>query len=212
MSIHDDMSEDDVLRAAAACLSALPVAGPPAAEAIMARGRARRRRTVTGLGLAGTVGVTALALGLAGVLGGHSPAHAGTTIRTAAFTLTRNANGTDTLTISPLVLVEPGTLQSDLAQYGIQAMVHSGSFCSSDPAPDWSQVMSFSPRGNGPVLNPTITINPSAMPASSELSFGYFQLPVGQETALALINTKSYTCTSTAPTVPPAGGALFSGS
>jgi hypothetical protein len=47
------------------------------------------------------------------------------------------------------------------------------------------------------------------MPASTELSFGYFQLPVGQETALALINTNSYTCTSTAPTAPPAGGGLF---
>ena len=211
MNIHDDMSEDDVLAAAATSLSALPVAGPPAVEAIMVRGRARRRRTVTGLGLAGTVGVTALALGLAGVFGGHSPAHAGTTIRTAAFTLTRNANGTDTLTISPRVLVEPGTLQNDLAQYGIRAMVRTGSFCSSNPAPDWSQVMSFSPRGkgNGPVQNPTITINPTAMPASTELSFGYFQLPVGQETALVLINTNSYTCTSTAPTAPPAGGALL---
>jgi hypothetical protein len=209
MNIHDDMSEDDVLRSAATCLSALPVAGPPAAEAIMARGRTRRRRTVTGLGLAGTVGITALALSLAGTFAGHSPVHAGTTIRTAAFTLTRNANGTDTLTISPLVLVEPSTLQNDLAQYGIQAMVHTGSFCSSNPAPDWSQVMSFWPQGYGPVRNPTITINPSAMPASTELSFGYFQLPAGQETALALINTNSYTCTSTTPTAPPAGGALF---
>jgi hypothetical protein len=163
----------------------------------------------TGLGLAGTVGVTALALGLTGAFGGYSPARAGTTIRAAAFTLTRNANGTDTLTISPMVLVEPGTLQNDLAQYGIRAMVRTGSFCSSDPAPDWSQVMSFSPKGNGPVRNPTITINPSAMPAGTELSFGYFQWPVGPETALALINTNSYTCTSTAPTAPPAGGALF---
>jgi hypothetical protein len=208
MNIHDDISDDDVLRAVATSLSALPVAGPPAAETIMARGRARRRHTVTGLGLAGTVGVTAPALGLTGVFGGHSQARAGTTIRTAAFTLTRNAIGTDTLTISPIVLVEPGTLQNDLAQYGIQAMVRTGSFCSSHPAPDWSQVMSFSPQGNGPVRNPTITINPSAMPAGTELSFGYFQRPVGPETALALINANSYTCTST-PTAPPAGGALF---
>ena len=107
------------------------------------------------------------------------------------------------------MLLEPGILQNDLAQYGIQAMVRTGSFCSSNPAPDWSQVMSFSPPGNGPVQNPSITINPSAMPAGTELSFGNFQLPTGQKTDLALINTNSYTCTSTAPSAPPPGGAVF---
>jgi hypothetical protein len=40
------------------------------------------------------------------------------TIRTAAFTLARNANGTATLTISPQVLIEAATLQNDLKQYG----------------------------------------------------------------------------------------------
>lgn len=69
--------------------------------------------------------------------------------------------------------------------------------------------MSF-PRGNGPVQHPTVTINPSAMPAGTELSFGNFQVPAGQQTDLALINTNSYTCTTTAPTSPPAGGAVFS--
>ncbi len=107
------------------------------------------------------------------------------------------------------MLLKPGTLQNDLAQYGIAAMVRTGSFCSSSPAPDWSQVMSFSPPGNGPVRHPSITINPSGMPAGTELSFGSFQVPSGQETALALINTSSYTCTSTAPAAPTAGGALF---
>jgi hypothetical protein len=84
-------------------------------------------------------------------------------IRTAGFTITRNANGSATLTINPRVLFDPDTLQGDLAQYGIPAKVTAASFCSSDPAPSgFSQVVTFSPA-----------------------------------------------CTSTAPTSPPASGALL---
>ncbi len=182
------------------------------AEQIVSRSRAIRasghRRLAAGITAVAAAGSVVLGLGLSGALGAAPDAGTGT-IRTAAFTLTRNSNGTATLTISPRVLLEPGILQNDLAQYGIQAMVRTGSFCSSNPAPDWSQVMSFSPPGNGPVQNPSITINPSAMPAGTELSFGNFQLPTGQKTDLALINTNSYTCTSTAPSAPPPGGAVF---
>jgi hypothetical protein len=216
MNIQDEMSDDDVLRAAATSLSTLPVAGPPAAKAIMARGRARRRRTLTGLGLAGTAGAAALALGLTGAFG-SAPAYSTGTIRTAAFTLTRNANGTDTLTINPQVLVVPSTLENDLAQYGIPAMVDVGSFCSTNPAPaGFFQVVTFSPKGtaagqavpgNGSGPQPTITINPSAMPAGTELSFGIFQLPT-QEGVFTLIDKNSYTCTSTAPTTAPRAGSL----
>ena len=177
--------------------------------------RARRRIPA----IAGTLAAAAaivLGLGLTGAFG-SAPARSIGTIRTAAFTLTRNANGTDTLTINPHVLIDPGTLQNDLAQDNIPAMVHRGSFCSSNPAPPgFLQVVSFSPQGNGPpastpvpVQDPAITINPSAMPSGTELSFGNFQLPTGQETAFMLINTNSYTCTSTAPTAPPPGGTLF---
>ena len=205
------MNDDELTTMVRAQRHIVPMTTP--VDEIISRGRtvrARRRIPVIAGTLAAVTG-TVLGLGMAGVFG-SAPARGLSTIRTAAFTLTRNANGTDTLTMRPLVLVEPGTLQNDLAQYGIPAMVQTGSFCSSNPAPDWSHVMSFSPQGNGPVQHPTITINPSAMPAGTELSFGYFQLPARQETALALINTNSYTCTSTAPTAPPAGGALFAGS
>jgi hypothetical protein len=44
-----------------------------------------------------------------------------------------------------------------------------------------------------------MTINPAAMPAGTQLSFGYFKLSTGQETAVTLISTNSYTCSSTAP-------------
>ena len=116
-----------------------------------------------------------------------------------------------------LRLLEPGTLQSDLAQDGIPAMVTTGSFCSSDPAPaGLSQVVSIQksqlaappPVVGKPQQRParTMTINPAALPAGTELSFGNFQLANGAQTSYTLIDTGSYTCTSTAPASPPADG------
>jgi hypothetical protein len=216
MNVHDEMSDNEVLRAASDSLSAIPMATPPDVKAIMARGRARRRHrlsAVTGLSVAGVAAGTALALGLTGVLG---PARTPGTIRTASFTLASNANGTATLTINPKELLDPAALQSDLAQDGIPAKVTSGGFCSSDPHPaGFSQVVSV----NGPSnvspqsgVQPTITIDPSAMPAGAELSVGYFQLSSGeaageQQADVVLIDTSSYTCTSTPPDPngPPAG-------
>jgi hypothetical protein len=111
------------------------------------------------------------------------------------------------------VLLEPSTLQDDLEHDGIRAMVTVGSFCSSDPAPaGFLQVMSFpgSPADPGPVA--AVTIDPAAMPAGTELSFGIFQLATSQQASFALIDTGSYTCTSTAPTRPPYHGVMFGSS
>jgi len=221
------------------------MARPPAAAEIIRLGDLRRRRSRTrqalgGLSAAGVVGAgVALGLsaagGVAGGVAGTAPTHAtGTvghatgTIRTAAFTLVRNANGTDTLTINAKVVLEPATLQSDLARDGIPAMVTAGSFCSSDPAPaGFSQVVSVpkiqhgrlvlvpdiqhgqlppsgpKPRRPRPVQDQTMTINPAAMPAGTELSFGNFQVRNGAQTDFTLIDTSSYACTSTAPSWPP---------
>ena len=182
-------------------------------DQIISRGRTVRARrripgAVTALAVVAAAG-TALALGLTGVLGA-APAHGTDTIRTMAFTLVRHPNGTATLTINRNVLFEPGTLQSDLARDGIRAMVAVGRFCSSDPAPaGWTKVMSFpgSPADPGPVRS--VVINPAAMPAGTELSFGNFQLANASQTSLALIDTRSYTCTSTAPTAPPPDGVMI---
>jgi len=213
MNVHDEMSDNEVLCAASDSLSALPVASPPDVEAIMARGRARRRRrlsAVASVSVAAAAG-TALALGLTGVLG---PARTPGTIRTVSFTLVSNSDGTATLTINPKELLDPAALQNDLAHYGIPAKVTSGSFCSSDPAPaGFSQVVPGRPAGSGTGTpqtggQPTITIDPSAMPAGAELSIGYFQLSSGEQQAnVVLIDTSSYTCTSTPPDFPspPAG-------
>jgi hypothetical protein len=210
MSDHDQMTDDAGLRELRHSLSGVAMPGRPRLEAITARGRARRRRrlsAVAGLSVAGVTAGTALALGLTGVLG---PARTPGTIRTASFTLVSNADGTATLTINPKELLDPAVLQNDLARYGIPAKVTSGSFCSSDPAPaGFSQVVSGQPAGPSTVtpqsgVHPTITIDPAAMPAGTELSVGYFQLSSGpysgeQQADVVLIDASSYTCTSTPP-------------
>jgi hypothetical protein len=196
-------------------------ARPPAAAEIIRQGDHRRRRTLArqslgGLSAAGVVGAgVALGLGLTG----SAPVHQMSTITTAAFTLVDNPNGTATLTINPNVLLEPGTLQSDLTRDGIPAMVTVGSFCSSDPAPAgiW-QVVSVEKLQRSelppPQLPPsgtkqkhlptrTMTINPAAIPAGAELSFGNFQSANTKQTVFALIDKGSYTCTSTVPATPP---------
>ena len=216
MPDNDQMNDSAVLRELRDSLSAVAMPERPRLEAVTARGRAHRRHRlsgVAGLSVAGAAAGTALVLGLTGVLG-SAPVHGTGTIRTAAFTIVSNPNGTASLTINPKVLFEPSTLQSDLAQYGIPALVTMGSFCSSVPAPaGFSRVVSFPPfPGDGrqqPLTDRTITINPAAMPAGTELSFGNFQLSTSQQTTIALIDTSSYTCTSTVPTTLPPGGKLL---
>lgn len=242
MSIHDELSDHDVLRAAADSLAGLPVARPPDVESILARGRAhraRRARRVTAaasLSAAGAAASTALAVGLTSAL---SPAPApapvpaapspGTgigPIRTAAFTLASNPDGTATLTINAGELLDTASLQRDLAQYGIPAKVTSGKFCSSDPAPDGFKqaVQLYGPwvrlTPSGPGKPPpdqstlSVTIDPAAIPAGTALSIGDFQLgPDRQQADLALIDTSSSTCSSTppGPDGPPGGTQIIFG-
>ena len=173
-------------------------------DAIVRHGRAaRRRRKLIGLAGTGTVAVTAA---LAAVLASSAPAHRTDTIRTAAFTLVSNANGTATLTINPKVLLEPGALQRDLARDGIPAKVTVGRFCSSGPAPAGLLHVVSIPQTRHVRA---ITINPAAMPAGTELSFGNFQLTNGQQTNFALIAKGSYTCTAHATPLSPRTIAIF---
>ena len=205
------MNDDDVITAVRAQRDM--VHSHTSVDQIISRGRTVRARrripgAVTALAVVAAAG-TALALALTGVLGA-APARSTDTIRTMAFTLVKHANGTATLTINRNVLLEPGTLQSDLARDGIRAMVTVGRFCSSDPAPaGWTKVMSFpgSPADPGPVR--AVVINPAAMPAGTELSFGTFQLANAAQTSVALIDTRSYACTSIAPTTPPPDGVMI---
>ena len=219
MNDHEQMTDSVLTRELRQSLTGITAPQRPPLETITARGRAHRRHRLTriaGLSAAGVAAGAALVLGLTGVLG-SAPARDTGTIRTAAFILVEHANGTATLTINPTELLDTAALQNDLRHDGIRALVTSGSFCSSDPAPDgFSQVVSFyPPPRSGFVrlpkgLRPTITFNPAAMPAGTELSFGVFQLTPHQQVDFVLVYTSSYTCTSTPPSGGPQGpGALF---
>lgn len=221
MTVHDEMSDSEVLRAASEVLSRMPVAAPPDVEAITARGHARRnRRRASAAGLS-VAAATALALSLTGVFG-SAPAKKPSTIRTVSFTLVSHHNGTATLTINPDELLDTTALQNDLRQEGIPAHVTSGRFCSSKPAPAgfWHVVGgSTAPRnvhpgeGFGPagtlvnvngiptrLVAPTVTFNPAAIPAGTELSFGDLTAVMGTHlmhgVAMGLIKANSYTCNS----------------
>jgi hypothetical protein len=206
MNDHEQINDSALTRELRESLTGITAPQRPPLDTITARARAQQRHRLTGiagLSAAGIAAGTALALGLTGVLG-SAPARTGT-IRTAAFTLVQHANGTATLTINPSVLLEPSTLQSDLQQDGIASMVNTGSFCSSDPIPaGFPQVVS---QASGPTSSDvTVTINPAAMPAGTELSFGIFQYSASStDTELELIDTSSYTCSSALPSVPPSG-------
>jgi hypothetical protein len=172
------------------------------------RSRSRRHRRLAELSIAGVAASTILALGLAGVFGSASrtPAHDLGTIRTAAFTLTKNANGTATLTLTADQVFNPGTLQQALQQDGIPALVKTGSYCSSNPATPGAalaatlslQLPDGTPVSGNPVPADAVTvINPAAMPAGTELFFGYFN---SDRTLTGnLIYTDSYTCSSDLP-------------
>ena len=227
MSDTDQMIDSAELHELRDSLSGVAMPERPRLEAITARGRARRRQRLSraaGVSVAGVAAGIAVALGLTGAHGsapvpGTSRTLAPGTIRTAAFKIVKKADGKATLTLNPNEFLDPATLQRDLAKYGIPAKVTSGSFCSSDPAPaGFSQVVSLPPR-EAPVppqsgVKPTITFDPAAMPAGTELSFGFFQLTSGgQQVSFALIDASSYSCTSTplGPAGPPEGSQLVYG-
>ncbi len=244
---NDEHPNDSVLtQALRDSVSELAAPERPPLAAVTSKGRAYRRRRLAGfagLGASGVAAGAALAFGLTGVLGA-APAHstgaittaapaAGShtnrtaaarstgTIRTVAFTLTSNANGTDTLTLTHSQMFDPAALQQALAQDGIPALVKTGSYCVSTPAPPdpvSGGVLSLEsplqpssggtapvPAGQTPgnqnwIADHTVTvINPAAMPPGTELFFGYFNT---NALFTGLIYTSSYTCSNGQP--PPA--------
>jgi len=205
MNVYDEMSDDEVLRAAERSLSAIPMAMRPDARVIMARGRARQRRRLTGIGAVGTAAAAVAALSVAGVFGGGSASVNTTgTIRTAAFTLVKNANGTVKLTLSLDQQINPATLQHALAQDGIPALVRINTLCSSNPAPADPGVISIQLPDGSPVPPPApgtdkpvprdavMVINPAKLTAGTELNFNY--LNDNHELHFGVVSTGSYTC------------------
>ena len=180
MNLNEHPDDSVLTRELRDSLSELPAPGRPPLAAITSRGRARQRRRLAGLaglGVTSAAAGTALALGLTGVLsatpagsaaatGTSAPARGTGTVRTVAFTLTRNANGTDTLTLTHSQLFDPASLQQALAQHGIPALVKTGAYCWSTPAaPDPASLGVLSIRP--PVKPPQV-----AVPAPGHLKPG----------------------------------------
>jgi hypothetical protein len=159
--------------------------------AILARSRSRQRRRLARLSTAGVAAAGVLALGLTGVFssGGNVPSRSAGTIRTAAFTLVSNADGTDTLTLNQGQLLNPRALQQALTKGGIPAVVQAGILCSSSPAPHNNGVILPQKPGQP---DTRWVINPAVMPAGTELSFTY----VNQDHMLiiGLIYDNAHTC------------------
>ncbi len=204
---------DDVLLQARDALSGTRMETP--VEAILATGQSRRHRRRLVQLSAAVAASGALALGLATVLGSGSPAPAPGTIRTAAFTLARNANGTASLTLTLDQVFDPAALQQALSRDGIPALVQTGTYCTSTPAPPSSGVLSVELPDGSPVAKSTpghpspvppdavTVINPAAMPAGTELSFTYSN---HNHLTGGLIYTAAHTCSSTPPAGPPPAG------
>jgi hypothetical protein len=154
-----------------------------------------------------------------GPIGTAGPTRSTGTVRTAAFTFTRNANGTSTLTLTHSQIFDPAALQQALAQHGIPALVRTGTYCSSNPAPPdpasigvlTQQLADGTPvPGQAPAVKArasfvppaTVTvINAAAMPSGTELFFDYVNSDHGL--SFDLIHTSSYTCSNGQPPAAP---------
>jgi len=203
------MTDSPELRELRDALSGIGMPGRPPLQTIKSRGQAHRRQQrarATRFSVGGVVVAGAMAVGVSLAV---TPAQKLGAIQRAAYTLHHNLNGTDTLTLNPVELLDPSQLQSDLARYGISAKVATGSYCTTTPEPTgFSQAVTLpGPGSSGRVGSgdqPTITINPSQIPSGTELSVGYFQLTSGpaageQQANMSLIKTNSSSCTTTPP-------------
>jgi hypothetical protein len=129
MNVHDEMSDADVLRAAADSLSRIPMPGAPDTAAIITAGRARHHRRLTGLSAAGTAAVTVVALGLSGAFGATHPTSASAShqptrpahAQLTAWTVTKLADGNISIRINQFK--DPAGLQSTLRADGVPASV-----------------------------------------------------------------------------------------
>jgi hypothetical protein len=144
-------------------------------EQIYARSRTRRTRrlraTAVGAGAAATL---ALGLAIVAVTPGVAPQPSPATAQLTAFSISAEPNGTSALTMrkGQQYRLDPVALRLALSEHNIPALVTVGKSCDTTPEPDGlDQVVAAQRQSDGGV---TLTINPAAMPAGSELSIGYY--------------------------------------
>ena len=210
MNDNDELNDSAVLSAVRQSISELPMPTAPRLEAITARGRARRRRRLGGLSIAGAGACAALVVGLAGGGGsaGAAPPHHAAPVHLAAFSVITGPDGATTLTRNGSQVINPNAVRQALAEHGIPALVTAGKFCrtAAQPAPGVGKVVSLrSPaiRAKGGPIPPTpgagpgIVIYGSAIPRGVKLSIGYRQDPQHREISFTLIQAGApLTCTS----------------
>jgi len=203
MNDNDDLNDSAVLSALRDSISGWPTPSAPRLEAIVARGRVRRRRRLAGLSIAGAGVCAALVVGLAGAWGSGGPApqarpapqHDALPVHLAAFSVVAGPDGTTTLTLYPGQVARPSAVRRALAEHGIPALVTAGKFCrtAAQPAPGVGDVaMLGGPQhltpGHGHGQGPgPIVIYGSRIPSGVQLSIGYRQDPQDKEISFTLI-------------------------
>jgi hypothetical protein len=214
MNDYDEPNECAVLDAVRDSVSGLPMPAAPRLEAITARGRARQRRRLAGLSVAGAGACAALVVGLAGTGGSAglapqarlTPHHTTTPVRLAAFSVVAGPDGATTLTLYPGQVANPDAVRQALAAHGIPALVTAGKFCrtADQPAPGVGAVVELqagqSQKTNlrpGDGKPSPIVIYGSKIPNGVELSIGYRQDAQENEISFSLIQAGApLTCVS----------------
>ncbi len=139
----DEIDDDEELGALRDELSRTPAGEAPPLEAIVARGRAKRRRRRSGLAGTGVAAAAVLAILFASVGGpAKMPSGHKVHVNLAAYSVDSNANGTVTVTMAAKQTFDPKALREALAAAGVLAVVRVGKFCrTSDQPPGFSQVV-----------------------------------------------------------------------
>ena len=139
----DEIDDDEELGAFRDELSRTPAGEAPPLEAIVAKGRAKRRRRRSGLAGTGVAAAAVLAILFASVGGpAKMPSGHKVHVNLAAYSVDSNANGTVTVSMAAKQTFDPKALREALAAAGVLAVVRVGKFCrTSDQPPGFSQVV-----------------------------------------------------------------------
>jgi hypothetical protein len=166
------MNDNEVLTKVRDGMSGIRMDTPVDQILAKARFQRRSRRLV----MAGAVSVVTLGLGLTAVFSAAGTNHptGPATAQLAAFSISGGPHGASSLTLrkGEQYRLNPVALRQALAHHDITALVTVGKSCDSNPEPEGLDRAVISQRH--PDGSVTLTINPVAMPAGSELSIGYY--------------------------------------
>ena len=183
------MSEQDVLTRVREAVSSVHMHAP--VDDIMRTGDSRRRRrlaTRTTLAVAVT-GAAAAIVATVAVAGSGSQTHTPATaalgtphlnLRTVAYTVTTNADGTVTVWTKQAYFEDPTGLQAALRKAGFPVLIKIGEFCRGpnddgylDPSGQGRGVQAVMAPGDNSNGDVVFTFDPKAVPAGMELFIGY---------------------------------------